>query len=169
MTNLAAPAQLHKWLAYLPTIIYSAPINSGGNMGQPRNPKYDAAVEMYEKGLSIDEIAEYFEITRQAMWKILTRRGCKFRPHLRFDESNHFYRGGLKMEKRAQRAIERAIKKGILTPMTCEVCGLFPIASDGRRLVHAHHNDYSRPLNVRWLCQKHHHDHHKESPERETC
>ena len=39
-------------------------------------------------------------------------------------------------------------------PEPCEVCGI-PES-------HAHHDDYSRPLDVRWLCEKHHKQLHKE-------
>lgn len=41
-----------------------------------------------------------------------------------------------------------AVKLGLLTPQPCEVCGDWD--------VHAHHTDYRKPLEVRWLCQKHH-------------
>lgn len=34
----------------------------------------------------------------------------------------------------------------------CEICG--------ETKVHAHHDDYSKPLDVRWLCVKHHTLHH---------
>lgn len=39
----------------------------------------------------------------------------------------------------------------------CEVCG----ESNSQ----AHHNDYDKPLNVRWLCSKHHREWHKEHGE----
>lgn len=42
----------------------------------------------------------------------------------------------------------RAIKMGVLVPRPCDVCGLTD--------VHAHHHDYSKPLEVRWLCRQHH-------------
>jgi predicted nucleic acid-binding Zn ribbon protein len=41
-----------------------------------------------------------------------------------------------------------AIKSGILVRGKCEVC-------DSSK-VHAHHDDYSKPLEVQWLCSKHH-------------
>lgn len=50
-------------------------------------------------------------------------------------------------------AVHRATESGRLTRMPCEVCG--------KRKSEAHHDDYSRPLDVRWLCRKHHMAHHK--------
>lgn len=45
-----------------------------------------------------------------------------------------------------------AIKYGKLVRQPCEVCGL-PEAQ-------AHHDDYSKPLEVRWLCIKCHNEYH---------
>ena len=44
--------------------------------------------------------------------------------------------------------VSRALKSGKLTKQPCEVCG--------KDKVEAHHDDYSKPLNVRWLCFLHH-------------
>jgi hypothetical protein len=41
-----------------------------------------------------------------------------------------------------------AIRDGKLIKQPCEVCGSLE--------VEAHHDDYSQPLKVRWLCRKHH-------------
>lgn len=130
-------------------------------MGRQQLEKYNPAIGMYEQGLSIQDIANYFDISRQAMHDVLKRRGVKFRSNLRFGEANHFHRGGMKMNKRSQHLVESAIKKGILTPNSCEKCGKTGKAKDGRNLVHARHDDYSKPLDVRWLCQSCHYDHHK--------
>lgn len=51
-------------------------------------------------------------------------------------------------------AVNNAVKNGLLIKQPCEVCG-----STG--LVHGHHDDYSKPLDVRWLCPKHHAEWHK--------
>lgn len=85
---------------------------------------YDEAVRMYDNGLSIGYIAKFYNITRQAMWAILKRRGCKFRSQQRYGTENHFYRG-TKADERAHDVVEKAIKRGILVPSsTCEVCGI---------------------------------------------
>ena len=112
---------------------------------------------MYDRGMSIQDLAEFYQITRQAMHKILQRRGCRFRPNLRFKTENHFFRGGpgdFDKKKRAQHIVEKAVKKGILVSEPCEVCGV-------KENLHAHHDDYDQPLEVRWLCQKHHHEWHQ--------
>lgn len=54
----------------------------------------------------------------------------------------------------AHSAVSRAIKDGTLTRQPCEVCG------DIRSV--AHHGDYLKPLEVRWLCAAHHADWHTE-------
>ena len=56
-------------------------------------------------------------------------------------------------EKRAARSkTYYAIKSGKLLEMPCIVCG---------DKAEAHHPDYSRPLDVIWLCKKHHTEVHK--------
>ena len=52
-----------------------------------------------------------------------------------------------------------AIKSGLLKKQPCEVCGI--------EYTEAHHDDYSKPLEVRWLCIKHHNEHHVRLREKE--
>lgn len=127
--------------------------------------QYDEAVAMYQSGLSIQEVADYFSVTRQAMHAILKRRGVSFRPQQRFGKSNHFHRGGIRSDRRAQRICEQAILKGILRRSDrCEQCQIpEKTFRDGRSSIQAHHDDYNRPLDVRWLCQKCHHEWHKKN------
>ena len=56
---------------------------------------------------------------------------------------------------RAQKAVEHALERGGLVKEPCSVCG-------AKRLVHAHHEDYRRPLDVVWLCPIHHAERHAE-------
>lgn len=56
---------------------------------------------------------------------------------------------------RATRAVGNAMRDGRLTKKPCEVCG-------GTSNIQAHHEDYSKPLEVRWLCVQHHHQLHRE-------
>ena len=124
---------------------------------------YDRAVELYEGGCSIGAVAAFFSISRQAMWKILRRRGIIFRPHLRFGPANHFFVDGLGYELnqvRARNLVMKAIARGKLRPGPCEGCGVSGKRPSGQSRVHAHHDDYSKPFDVRWLCAKCHYRHH---------
>ena len=51
-------------------------------------------------------------------------------------------------KRRAHVITGNAIRDGVLVKNPCEVCG-------GTK-VNAHHDDYSKPLDVRWLCDTHH-------------
>ncbi len=51
-------------------------------------------------------------------------------------------------KRRAQSAVSNAQVAGKLTKEPCLFC-------DDEQ-VHAHHHDYSRPLDVTWLCARHH-------------
>lgn len=122
----------------------------------------DAAVAFYDNGLSLADVAKLFSVSRQGMHDLLKRR-TSMRPRLRYGVENHFYRGGSRAEDRAHNIVEAAIARGVLVPRPCEICGANGTFADGRREVQAHHDDYSAPLEVRWLCQKCHHKLHKES------
>jgi hypothetical protein len=53
---------------------------------------------------------------------------------------------------RAAVATSNAIRDGRLVKQPCEQCGA--------QIVEAHHEDYSKPLDVKWLCRKHHLERH---------
>lgn len=53
----------------------------------------------------------------------------------------------------AHLAVHEALRTGRLKRRPCEKCGA--------RKAHAHHDDYDRPLAVRWLCPLHHRAEHK--------
>lgn len=117
------------------------------------------AVSLYEAGCSIQQVADTFGLSRQGMWDLLRRR-TTLRPQLRYGADNHFCRGGIVSDAKALDVYEGAIRKGILTPQPCEICGANPTFTDGRRGVVGHHDDYNQPLRVRWLCQSCHHEWH---------
>lgn len=52
---------------------------------------------------------------------------------------------------RAHSAVDRAIRRGeLVRPLVCEECG------DDSRMIEAAHGDYSKTLQVRWLCRRCH-------------
>lgn len=56
------------------------------------------------------------------------------------------------MKLRATKALNSAVARGLIKREPCEVCG--EQRSEG------HHDDYSKPFDVRWLCRQHHVDLH---------
>lgn len=128
-----------------------------------KRKNYDTVVQMYDSGFSIGEVADYYGISRQAMWMILKRRGCTFRDKNKYGADNNFYRGGKSADERAHDVVEKAVEKGLLTRGKCETCGEAGVFTDGRSSVQAHHDDYNKPMEVRWLCQRCHHEWHKKN------
>ena len=62
------------------------------------------------------------------------------------------------IKRRAHVIVGNAIRGNLLFKMPCEKCG-------STESVHAHHDDYAKPLNVRWLCAVHHKQWHNENGE----
>lgn len=52
----------------------------------------------------------------------------------------------------ARTLVSNAIRAGTLVRQPCGQCGA--------PYVHAHHDDYARPLDIRWLCPSCHMAHH---------
>ena len=53
----------------------------------------------------------------------------------------------------AHNAVETALKRNLIIKGCCEVCGSSSVS--------AHHDDYLKPLAVRWLCRTHHAEWHR--------
>ena len=56
-------------------------------------------------------------------------------------------------KNKARVSLRNAVKQGKVDKLPCEVCG-------GKK-PQGHHEDYSKPLEVTWLCQKHHSEIHR--------
>jgi len=130
------------------------------------------------------EIAAYFGITPKAAERAMARYGIKRDKKLiskilsntgkknhekynYFGENNPFWKGGISKNKyhykklqmqrypervKARRLVYIEIKAGRLKRGKCEIC---------KKLnAEAHHNDYSKPLEIRWFYKKHHREYH---------
>lgn len=76
------------------------------------------------------------------------------RTRMKFKEKYSAYdRSRDKMKVRARNVIRELVFKGRLLRGFCEVCG--------KKNAEAHHDDYSKPRDVRWFCSQHHKDYHK--------
>ena len=88
-------------------------------------------------------------------------------PKVQKRELNNNWKGGIstnnykykKVQKarfpekfKSRKITSNAIISGKLIKMPCEKCG------DNNSV--AHHSDYSDPMNITWLCRKHHREEH---------
>ena len=89
------------------------------------------------KRLSVDRVARYRSTDKG---KITHRK------------ASSKYLGNNPEVSKAHSAVRYAILRGILVRKPCEVCG--EVNSQ------AHHDNYKEKLSVRWLCVKHHSEHH---------
>ena len=62
------------------------------------------------------------------------------------------------MKHSVRKIVHRAVKDGRLEKLACEYADCTQVK------VEAHHPDYSMPLEVLWLCRKHHLELHKQLP-----
>lgn len=91
---------------------------------------------------------EYYLVYDRIRYDVQGFRGNK----RSIEEQRHYKRDWSKKNKQKRNAhnkVKRAIEKGILTKQPCGICG----SIDG---VEAHHEDYNKPLDVKWLCSYHH-------------
>lgn len=123
---------------------------------------YPQAISLYQAGLSVQDVADFYGVTRQAMWVWLRRRDVPMRPQQRHGKENHFHRNGRRNSKRVTGIVEKAIKKGLLErQQTCQECGKRCAPANNRPQIEAHHDDYNQPLNVRWMCRQCHFQWHQ--------
>jgi hypothetical protein len=78
---------------------------------------------------------------------------CKSEVHRKWLDANggqwHYYSTrGQRAKLIARRYINTQIQRGKLKRQPCEVCGCLE--------TQAHHNDYDKPMDIRWLCKEHH-------------
>lgn len=64
------------------------------------------------------------------------------------------YRRSHREKHLAHKAVQTAVARGKMIRQACQVCGV--------KNAHAHHRDYSKPLDVEWLCKTHHEETHKQ-------
>jgi hypothetical protein len=100
-----------------------------------QNPEYRAAQAAWNKS--------WYAINGKDPER-LARKAAQMRAYARDPD--------LRPKHEARWKLNRAIVTGRIQQQPCEVCGSLK--------VHGHHDDYSKPLDVRWLCPIHHSEHH---------
>jgi len=102
--------------------------------------------------ISSPKTAEYraaYDAIYQRLPAVRKRRATNVRRYAKDPRKRHKYL--------ARWEAKRAISRGLIVRKPCEVCG--------ESKVHAHHDDYSKPLNIRWLCLIHHRQFHAAAKE----
>ena len=72
--------------------------------------------------------------------------------YMREWRKTHPLSGEAKKKDNARSYARLAEKRGQIKRKPCEVCG---------EHAERHHDDYDKPLDIRWLCTRHHREHHR--------
>ena len=102
------------------------------------------AIDMLKRGLSAQIIGDYFGVSRQRISALVYETDLEksLCPKPKLNHRGKVY--GL---------VYKALKSGALVQLPCEICNSWES--------HAHHDDYNKPLDVRWLCLEHHWEWHR--------
>jgi hypothetical protein len=130
-------------------------------VGRGRHPEYVPEHRPFEQRGT--EYAKTYRHRRKAqgrpVWKDVPkeRRRRYVQKHLSNPEArerlnalmrSYAARPDIALKRRARRAVRTAVSQGLLLKLPCAQCE--SLKSE------AHHADYSRPLDVVWLCRHHH-------------
>lgn len=125
----------------------------GVRWAQKRTQVY---VDMHESGMTVSQIADALNRDPSTVRAALIRRGVlpKCKPDSPKPNPNGRFKPTVKYSDSAiNQEVAKAVKDGIIPKGACEECG--------NTYTVAHHDDYNFPLQVRWLCYKHHFQWHQ--------
>ena len=130
--------------------------------------KIARAIDLYRGGKTCAAVAKELSVTKQNIHSLLKKRGVLIKrktkmkltptPSIRkliseYPPEDQWWMEEFMKRERARNAVFRAVKSGRLTRLPCEGCG--------ERNSEGHHDDYDKPLEVRWLCNHHHNEWHR--------
>lgn len=117
----------------------------------PTNRKPDETLEEYRERCRLYHI-EYREKNREKFRKYNREYNKKWREengyHNEYNSKKRYPERAL-----ARRLLQYAVKAGKIKRQPCKVCG--------KKNTHGHHDDYYKPLEVKWFCALHHTEYHK--------
>jgi len=113
---------------------------------EKRNP--ERVQELYRQKLERDK--EKYRLKVEATGRKVGERPPALTPSER--QRRHFEKNPVRAA--AMKIYKYAIRHGQLVRGPCAVCG----TTEG---IDGHHTDYTKPLNVVWLCKPHHREEHK--------
>ena len=129
---------------------YRHPRMKDGHLGKCKEcAKLDVAKNRIDK---LDQYKKYdYERTRTDSRREANRKASNKRRRIhssKISEATSRYRADHPERYRAHAMVNQAVRSGKIEKMPCQICG--------NAKVHAHHQDYSKPLDVAWLCSVHH-------------
>lgn len=98
--------------------------------------------------------------------KKIDRTGCKNANWKGgISKDNYHYQKIARMRRPSHEIAMKQLKNAIISkkiskPNICSICGF---TTDNKSLIHGHHEDYSKPLDVIWACRKCHIKLHKKT------
>ena len=141
---------------------YRHPAMADGHLNKCKEcTKDDVSTYLRKKTATPEGLARERERGREKYHRLyaLGKPGYKLRP--RIGPNWKSPPSTRKQQIRAHNALSRAVRSGkILKGTRCEDCGMVP------RYIHGHHEDYSKPLAVSWVCSTCHRRRHATHPER---
>ena len=123
--------------------------------GRRRDPRYKDIVSLFDSGKTAKELAELYGVGICTIEDVLKTRGIE-----RGDKRGYKHMlgnpGGRNREAKEFRSIvAKAKREGVLVaPELCSEC-------HEKKKLSGHHDDYSKPLEVRWLCTRCHNKFHQ--------
>lgn len=126
--------------------------NPDGKSYRCKECKKFTTAEYYKKNRLniIEKAAEYYNQNRE--YCLNYRKKWRIKNKAKHSTWVERWRQNNLHKKYAHGVLERAVAKGIVLRGVCEICG--------KDKVDGHHDNYSKPLSVRWLCRKHHKEYH---------
>lgn len=134
------------------TSFYKHPRMNDGLLGKCKNcAKKDTADMIERKKRNPEWVIKEAKRCRDKARKMIPEKECPEKRKKRLQNHRLKY----PEKTRARNMVRNAIRDGRLYKKPCERCGQ-------KDDVEAHHDDYSKPLEVIWLCVKHHAERHVE-------
>lgn len=112
--------------------------------------------------LRFEHYREYERTRANAPHRVEARKAYAQTPQgrARSDAGKRAYITRNPAKRAAHVEVGNAIRAGKLVRLPCEVCG--------SARAQAHHDDYTKPLDVRWLCTTHHMEWHRHNDSKFT-
>lgn len=131
--------------------------------------KLEEVLMLLDRGIPSDRLADRFNVPKPYMVEVRILRdipGVEGKPMtIQGVQLQKAVAAATKSQRKypekhsARSKLNHEVRSGrMIRPDFCSECGQCGI-------IHGHHDDYSKPLDVRWLCFPHHREWHKKNPE----